>query len=99
MRTALSAVAWQHQANPRTIVVLHGGGNFDSLGWIDKVGAYLHTFYPGQNGGQALGEILFGEVNPSGRLPVTFEKRIEDNPAYATFPKTINQPGIPTEIA
>jgi len=87
------------QANPRTIVVLHGGGNFDSLGWIDKVGAYLHTFYPGQNGGQALGEILFGEVNPSGRLPVTFEKRIEDNPAYATFPKTINQPGIPTEIA
>lgn len=74
------------QANPRTIVALHGGGNFYSLDWIDKVGAYLHTFYPGQNGGQALGEILFGQVNPSGRLPVTFEKRIEDNPAYATFP-------------
>jgi beta-glucosidase len=51
-------------------VVLHGGGNFDSLGWIDKVGAYLHTFYPGQNGGLALAEILFGEVNTSGRLKV-----------------------------
>jgi beta-glucosidase len=79
------------RANPRTIVALHGGGNFDSLGWIDQVGAYLHTFYPGQNGGQALAEILFGEVNPSGKLPVTFERRIEDNPAHATFPEPVNQ--------
>jgi beta-glucosidase len=81
----------------RTIVVLHGGGNFDSLGWIDQVGAYLHTFYPGQNGGQALAEILFGKVNPSGKLPVTFERRITANPAYATFPNPVNQ--HPTEIA
>ena len=46
--------------------------------------------YPGQNGGQALAEILFGDVNPSGKLPVTFEKQITDNPAYATFPPAIN---------
>ncbi|HEY0789535.1 MAG TPA: glycoside hydrolase family 3 C-terminal domain-containing protein [Chthoniobacterales bacterium] len=85
------------RVNPHTIVVLHGGGNFDSLSWINQVGAYLHTFYPGQNGGQALAEILFGDVNPSGRLPVTFERRIQDNPAYATFPKPVNQK--PTEIA
>ncbi len=84
------------RVNPRTIVVLHGGGNFDSLSWINQVGAYLHTFYPGQNGGQALAEILFGEVNPSGKLPVTFERRITDNPAYATFPNPVNQ--HPTEI-
>jgi beta-glucosidase len=76
--------------NPRTIVVFHGGGNFDSQKWINQVGGLLEAFYPGQNGGQALAEILFGEVNPSGKLPVTFEKRIEDNPAYATFPKAIN---------
>ena len=84
------------RVNPRTITVLHGGGNFDSLGWIHQVGAYLHTFYPGQNGGQALAEILFGDVNPSGKLPVTFERRIQDNPAYAGFPNPVNQ--LPTEI-
>jgi beta-glucosidase len=77
------------QVNPRTIVVFHGGGNFDSQKWINQVGGLLECFYPGQKGGQALAEILFGDVNPSGKLPVTFEKRIEDNPAYATFP-TIN---------
>jgi beta-glucosidase len=83
--------------NSRTIVTLYGGGNFASSGWIDGVSGYLHTFYPGQNGGQALAEILFGEVNPSGRLPITFEREITDNPAYATFPNPVNQ--LPAEIA
>ena len=71
-------------ANPRTIVEFYGGGNFDSSNWINQVSALIETFYPGQNGGQALAEILFGDVNPSGKLPVTFEKKISDNPAYAT---------------
>jgi hypothetical protein len=90
-------VALQIAREGVVLVVLHGGGNFDSSGWIDQVGAYLHTFYPGQNGGQALAEILVGKVNPSGKLPVTFERRITDNPAYATFPKPVNQ--HPNEIA
>src|SRR5580704_6034635 len=76
--------------NHRTIVEFFGGGNFDSQKWINQVSALIETFYPGQNGGQALGEILFGDVNPSGKLPVTFEKKITDNPAYATFPSAIN---------
>jgi beta-glucosidase len=75
--------------NPHTIVVFHGGGNFDSRTWINQVAGFIEAFYPGQNGGQALGEILFGDVNPSGKLPITMEKRIEDNPAFPTFP-TIN---------
>ena len=76
--------------NHRTIVEFYGGGNFDSREWINQVSALIETFYPGQNGGQALAEILFGDVNPSGKLPVTFEKKIADNPAYATFPPAIN---------
>jgi beta-glucosidase len=72
--------------NPRTIVVLHGVGGFNMQAWVDKVAALLHAWFPGQYGGQALAEILFGEVNPSGKLPITIEKRVQDNPAFASFP-------------
>ena len=86
--------------NPRTIVVLHGGGGFDVQAWVDKVPAFLHAWFPGQYGGQALGEILFGEVNPSGKLPITLEKRVQDNPAFATFPiNDLNAPEIHKEAA
>lgn len=78
------------RVNPRTAVVTHGGGSFDVQPWISQVSGLLHAGYPGQNGGQALGEILFGTVNPSGKLPITWEKRIQDNPAYATFPMPLN---------
>ena len=74
-------------ANPKTVVVLHGGGGVKVTDWIDKVPAVLHAFYPGQNGGTALGDILFGKTNPSGKLPISFERRLEDNPAYADYPK------------
>jgi beta-glucosidase len=60
------------------------------------VSGLLHAWYPGQNGGLALGEILFGKVNPSAKLPITWEKRVEDNPAFATFPMPLN--GNATEI-
>jgi beta-glucosidase len=75
----------------QTIVVTHGGGSFDVQPWIDQIGALLHASFPGQNGGQALAEILFGTVNPSGKLPFTWEKLITDNPAVATFPMPLNQ--------
>ena len=78
-------------ANPQTVVVFHGGGNFDSEQWINQVAGLIEAFYPGQNGGQALAEILFGDVNPSGKLPITMEKRAQDNPAFATFPNPVNQ--------
>ncbi len=76
--------------NPKTIVVLHGGGGFNVQAWIDQVPALLHAWFPGQYGGQALGEILFGTVNPSGKLPITMEKQVQDNPAYAGFPTNPN---------
>jgi beta-glucosidase len=78
-------------ANPQTVVVFHGGGNFDSEQWINQVAGLVEAFYPGQLGGKALAEILFGDVNPSGKLPITMEVKASDNPAYATFPNPVNQ--------
>jgi beta-glucosidase len=78
-------VAAVSAANPRTIVVVNSGGAVDMREWIGRVPAVLQAWYPGQEGGTALGELLFGIANPSGRLPVTFEWRWEDNPAFASY--------------
>jgi beta-glucosidase len=72
-------------ANPRTIVVLTAGGSVDVTRWIDRAPALLHTWFPGQEGGRALARILFGDVNPSGHLPITFERRWEDNPVHDSY--------------
>jgi len=71
--------------NPKTVVVVTSGGNVDPGNWIDHVPAYLEMWYPGEAGGTALAEILFGAVNPSGHLPATFERRREDNPTFANY--------------
>lgn len=72
-------------ANKNTIVVVTSGGSVDMNGWLDRVPALLEAWYPGQEGGTALAEVLFGDVNPSGRLPITFERRWEDNPAHDSY--------------
>ncbi|WP_455913587.1 glycoside hydrolase family 3 protein [Pseudomonas syringae] len=79
-------ISFVTKANPNTIVVMHGGGSADMQPWASKVGASLQAWFPGQQGGQALAEILFGKVNPSGKLPITIDKKIEDNPSYASYP-------------
>jgi beta-glucosidase len=68
--------------NKNTVVVITSGGGVDMGAWIDHVPGLIEAWYPGQEGGTALAEILFGDVNPSGRLPVTFERRWEDNPSH-----------------
>ncbi len=72
-------------ANPKTVVTITSGGNVDSTTWLDKVPALLEGWYAGQAGGRAMAEILFGEVNPSGHLPATFERRLEDNPTFNSY--------------
>ncbi len=73
-------------ANPRTIVVLNTGDPVTMTQWIDKTPALLDMWYGGQEGGNALTAVLFGDANPSGKLPVTFPKKFEDSPAAANYP-------------
>jgi beta-glucosidase len=72
-------------ANPHTIVTLTGGGGMDTRRWIDKVPALLHTYYPGQEGGTAIAEILFGQRNPEGKLPVTFDRSWDESASSAHY--------------
>jgi beta-glucosidase len=74
------------KANPHTIIVLEAGGNVAMKEWVSSVPALIDAWYPGQAGGKALGEILFGDVNPSGHLPDTFEKDWPDSPAFGHYP-------------
>jgi beta-glucosidase len=62
------------EASERCIVVLEGGGAITMEGWQDKVEAILMAWYPGMEGGAALAQVLFGEVNPCGKLPVVFPR-------------------------
>ncbi|MGD0252453.1 MAG: glycoside hydrolase family 3 C-terminal domain-containing protein [Verrucomicrobiota bacterium] len=71
------------QANPRTVVVLMGGGAVEMDSWLSQVPALLYAWYPGLEGGNALAHVLFGDANPSGKLPCTFPKRLADSPAHA----------------
>lgn len=78
------------QANPRTIVVLNTGAGVEMGGWLDQAPAVLEAWYGGMEAGNALARILFGDANPSGKLPCTFPKTIADSPAHAmnAFPGT-----------
>jgi beta-glucosidase len=83
----VSAVA---EANPHTIVVLETGGPV-SMPWVDHVSGVIEAWYPGIRGAQALANILFGEVNPSAKLPITFAKSDADLPHLTVF----KQPPMP----
>jgi beta-glucosidase len=74
------------KANPHTIVVLNTGNPVTMTKWIEKTPALLDMWYGGQEGGAALASILFGEANPSGRLPVSLPKEFRDSPAAANYP-------------
>jgi len=71
--------------NKNVIVVLTAGGNVDMTRWIENVPAILHAWYPGQEGGTALAQIIFGDYSPSGKLPASFERRLEDNPTFHSY--------------
>ncbi|MCK5740023.1 glycoside hydrolase family 3 C-terminal domain-containing protein, partial [bacterium] len=83
------------KVNPKTIVVLNAGGNADIAAWLDNVAGLIHAWYPGQNGNQATAEILFGELSPSGKLPISIEKKWKHSSSFGSYydadgDKTVN---------
>jgi beta-glucosidase len=89
--TLIAAVA---AANPRTAVVLMTGSPV-TMPWVSHVGAVLEAWYPGERGGHAIAALLFGDANPSGRLPITFPRRVADLPTAAS---TAQWPGDQNNI-
>jgi len=74
------------KANKNTIVVINAGGPVIMSKWIAQVPAILDMWYGGQEGGNAIADILFGDADPSGKLPVSFVKQWKDSPAYGHYP-------------
>lgn len=75
----------------KIIAVVNAGGGVDFSSWEDKVQAILMAWYPGQEGGQAIAEILAGEISPSGKLPISIENKWEDSPTYHSYYESINK--------
>jgi beta-glucosidase len=73
------------KANPNTVVVNQSGSPV-TMPWAERVPAILQAWYQGQEAGNALADVLFGRRNPSGKLPCTFPKRLEDAPAFHNWP-------------
>jgi len=73
-------------ANKNTIVVIVAGAPVTMTKWIGRVPAVVQAWYGGQEAGHAIGDILFGAQNPSGKLPVTFPKQWPDSPAFGRYP-------------
>jgi beta-glucosidase len=79
----IAAVA---KVNKNTIVVINAGGPVIMSKWIAQVPGILDLWYGGQEGGNAIADVLFGNANPSGKLPVSFVREWKDSPAYGHYP-------------
>lgn len=74
--------------NRKTVVIINSGTPITMTGWLKDVPGLIAVWFPGETGGDALAAILFGDVNPSGRLPDTLAARREDYPDFGNFPGT-----------
>ena len=71
------------EVNPNTVVVITAGSPVDMSSWVNNCKALVNVSYNGMEGGRALAEVLFGDVNPSGKLTVTIPKKLEDSPSHS----------------
>lgn len=74
-------------ANKNTVVVVFTGSAVDMSAWNKKAASILYCWYPGQNGCDAVKDIIVGKVNPSGKLPMTIERSFADSPAFGSLPE------------
>ena len=75
--------------NPNTIVILISGSPIGMDDWLGDVPALLEAWYPGMESGKAIANVIFGSVNPSGKLPITFPRKLVDSPAHSEIdPRT-----------
>lgn len=74
------------RANPNTVLILNSGNPVTMTDWLPEVPSLLQAWYPGEEGGAAIANILTGAANPSGKLPVSLLKRWEDSPVYGNYP-------------
>ena len=77
--------------NQNVVVVLNGGGAIEMASWMNDVKAVLMAWYPGQQGGLAISEIIAGKISPSGKLPISIEAKLEDNPCYANYHENVDR--------
>jgi beta-glucosidase len=71
--------------NPRVIVV-NSTGVAIAMPWLSRVSAVVQAWFPGQEAGNSIADVLFGTVNPGGKLPITIPRSLEDTPSYGNFP-------------
>lgn len=84
----IAAVA---KLNANLVVVVNSGGGVDFAQFADRARAILMAWYPGQEGGRAVAEILTGAVSPSGKLPISIERCAEDNPCYGSYYENVDR--------
>jgi len=77
--------------NKNVVVVLNAGGAVEMASWMHKVKAVLMAWYPGQQGGLAISEIITGKISPSGKLPISFETKIADNPCSENYYENVDR--------
>ena len=81
--------------NKNVVVVLNGGGGIEMASWLPEVKAVLMAWYPGQQGGLAVSEIITGKISPSGKLPISIEAKLDDNPSYENYHENVDRIRLP----
>ncbi len=90
-RGQVEYLEWVLKYNKNVVVVVNAGGAVEMASWLPKVKAVLMAWYPGQQGGLAISEIITGKISPSGKLPISFESKLADNPCAANYHENVDR--------